>query len=112
MKTSLNGAYTQNAIDGAKNALIKIDQIDKAKFYKDLKFKGVEYKEVDFKNIFDAINHNLIEISKVEKKSKDISKIDLQDYLNFANKSSKDYKGFFTKNENFISAIIILKNAS
>ncbi len=92
---------SQNAIDGAKNALIKIDQIDKDKFYKDLKFKGVEYKEVDFKNIFDAINHNLIEISKIEKKrSKDISKIDLQDYLNFANKSSKDYKVFFTKNEN------------
>ena len=90
---------SQNAIDGAKNALIKIDQIDKDKFYKDLKFKGVEYKKVDFKNIFDAINHNLIEISKIEKKSKDISKIDLQDYLILPTNLQKTIK--FTKNENF-----------
>ena len=92
---------SQNAIDGAKNALTKINQIDKEKFYKDLKLKGVEYKEVDFKNIFGAINHNLIEISKIKReKSKNISKIDLKDYLNFANRSSKDYKVFFIKNEN------------
>ena len=90
-----------NAIDGAQNAITKINEIDKDKFYKNLKLKGVEYKEEDFKNIFDTINHNLIEISKIEKKrGKDIPKIDLRDYLNFANKSSKDYKVFFIKNEN------------